>query len=249
VSAPGGAPAIERRRMALLTRVPLRGNQRAETDGRGRTDDPRLTPRQRQVLDGLIRGLTNKEIAGELGIGPDAVKRVISRLLIKLDAPSRTALVQPALQTDAARRRRSHAPNAFSLLDAVPIPALITRGAAHRVEYANQAAKTVFADAESVIELAQLFGPEPRRTIVRIADESFAAAAPRIARRVALRDLSRVDSGWCRADVFTTPMHDGVGKLAGLVVFLVDVSNDPHSAQAASATSAPSPTRGRERPA
>ena len=56
-------------------------------------------------LDGLIRGLSNKEIGAELGIGPDAVKRVVSRLLIKLDAPSRTALVQPALQTDAARRR------------------------------------------------------------------------------------------------------------------------------------------------
>ena len=249
MSAQDGAPAIERRRMALLTRVPLRGNQRAETDGRGRTDDPRLTPRQRQVLDGLIRGLTNKEIAGELGIGPDAVKRIISRLLIKLDAPSRTALVQPALQTDAARRRRARAPSALSLLDAVPVPALVTRGASHRVEYANPAAKTILADVESVIELAQLFGPEPRRTIARIADESFATAAPRVARRVVLRDNSRVDSGWRRADVFTNPIHDGAGKLAGLVVFLVDVSNDPLSAHAASATSAPSPTRGRERPA
>jgi DNA-binding CsgD family transcriptional regulator len=248
VSAPGGAPAIERRRMALLSRVPLRGNQRAETDGRGRTDDPRLTPRQRQVLDGLIRGLTNKEIAGELGIGPDAVKRIISRLMIKLDAPSRTALVQPALQTDAARRRRSHAPNAFSLLDAVPIPALITRGAAHRIEYANQAAKTVLTDAESVIELAQLFGPEPRRTIARIADESFASATPRVARGVALQALARPGTRWCRVDVFTNPIHDGAGKLAGLVLFLVDVSNDPVPAREASTPSG-SPMRERERPA
>src|SRR2546427_9405490 len=174
--APSGVPAIERRRMTLLSRVPLRGNQRAEADGRGRTGDPRLTPRQRQVLDGLIRGLTNKEIAGELGIGPDAVKRVISRLLMKLNAPSRTALVQPALQTDAARRRRARAPSALSLLDAVPIPALITRGAAHRIEYANPAAKTVLTDAGSGIELAQLFRAEPRRAIVRIADESFTTA-------------------------------------------------------------------------
>jgi DNA-binding CsgD family transcriptional regulator len=248
VSASGGVPAIERRRMALLSRVPLRGNQRAETDDRSRTDDPRLTPRQRQVLDGLIRGLTNKEIAGELGIGPDAVKRVISRLLIKLDAPSRTALVQPALQTDAARRRRSRAPNAFSLLDAVPIPALITRGAAHRVEYANEAAKTILTDVESVIELAQLFGPEPRRTIARMADESFATATARVARRVPIQAFARPGASWCRVDVFTTPIHDGVGKLAGLVLFLVDVSNDPMPAREASTTSAPS-ARQRERPA
>ncbi len=226
-----GVPAIERRRMTLLSRVPLRGNQRAETDGRGRTDDPRLTPRQRQVLDGLIRGLTNKEIAGELGIGPDAVKRIVSRLLIKLNAPSRTALVQPALQTDAARRRRARAPSALSLLDAVPIPALITRGAAHRVEYANPAARTMLTDAGTGIELAQLFRAGPRRAILGIADESFATAAPRVARRVVLHDLVRADTSWRRVDVFTNPMHDGAGKLAGLVVFLVDVSNDPVSMQ------------------
>jgi DNA-binding CsgD family transcriptional regulator len=222
--------------MALLSRVPLRGNQRAETPGRDRTDDPRLTPRQRQVLHGLIRGLTNKEIGGELGIGPDAVKRVISRLLIKLNAPSRTALVQPALQTDAARRRRSRGPSALSLLDAVPVPALITRGADHRVEYANPAAKAILADAGSGIELARLFRPEPRRTIARIADESFAAAAPRVARRVSMQDFAQPGTGWCHVDVFTTPMHDGAGKLAGLVVFLVDVSSD-------------APMKERERPA
>ena len=242
MSEPVGAPAIERRRMALLTRVPLRGNQRSETEGRGRTDDPRLTPRQRQVLDGLIRGLTNKEIAGELGIGPDAVKRVVSRLMIKLNAPSRTALVQPALQTDAARRRRSRAPSAFSLLDAVPVPALVTRGSTHRVEYANLAAKTVLPDVGSVVELAQLFGPAPRRAIARVADDSFATATPRVARRIALDD-ARVGTVWRRVDAYTTPMHDGVGKLAGLIVFLVNVSNDPAPASESSST------RLRERPA
>jgi DNA-binding CsgD family transcriptional regulator len=241
------APAIERRRMTLLTRVPLRGNQRAETEDRGRVEDPRLTPRQRQVLDGLIRGLTNKEIGGELGIGPDAVKRVISRLLLKLDAPSRTALVRPALQTDAARRRRSRAPSALSILDAVPVPALITRGSAHRVEYANVAAKSILPDAGSGIELAQLFGAEPRRAVGRIADESFVSAAPGVARSVMLADLVRFGSTWRRADVFTTPMHDGAGKLAGLIVFLVDVTNDP-PLRGSSPANAPSQLE-RERPA
>jgi DNA-binding CsgD family transcriptional regulator len=213
--------------MALLTRVPLRGEVRAETDGHARIGDPRLTPRQRQVLDGLIRGLANKEIAAELGIGPDAVKRVVSRLLIKLDASSRTALVRPALQTDAARRRRSRAPSALSLLDAVPIPAVVTRGAAHRVEYANPAAKAVLAEAASGVELRDLLPPAPRRAITLVADQSFAAAAPRTARGVALHDFARLGMSWRRVDVFTNPIHDGAGKLAGLVIFLVDVSSDP----------------------
>jgi DNA-binding CsgD family transcriptional regulator len=218
--------------MTLLSRVPLRGNQRAETDAGSRTSDPRLTPRQRQVLDGLIRGLSNKEIAAELGVGADAVKRVISRLLIKLNAPSRTALVQPALQTEAARLRRSRVPSALSLLDAAPIPALVTRGAAHRVEYANPVARSVLSGAAPGIELAALFPTEPRQTVVRIADASFAEATPRVARRVELRDPARVGGGWHCVDVFTTPIHDGMGKLAGLVVFLVDLSSNPIQMQA-----------------
>jgi DNA-binding CsgD family transcriptional regulator len=217
--------------MTLLSQLPLRGNQRAESDARGRTSDPLLTRRQRQVLDGLIRGLTNKEIAAELGIGPDAVKRVVSRLLIKLNAPSRTALVQPALQTDAARRRRSQYPNALSLLDAVPVPALVTRGPTHVVEYTNPAAKKVLTDAAPGIRLADLIPPEPRRTVERLVDGSFAEGASRVAKGVALFDFVRLGTSWRRVDVFATPMHDGAGKLAGLVVFLVDVSNDPMPTQ------------------
>jgi len=233
--------------MTLLTRVPLRGEARAQTDGRPRSSDPRLTPRQRQVLDGLFRGLANKEIAAELGIGPDAVKRVVSRLLIKLDASSRTALVKPALQTDAARRRTSRAPSALSLLDVVPVPAVVTRGATHRLEYANAVAKMVLADAAPGIELRDLLPPAPRRAIARIADESFAAAAPRIGRGVALHDFTRVGTSWRRVDVFASPIHDGVGKLAGLVIFFVDVSNDPMPTR--SAATSELQARDRERPA
>jgi DNA-binding CsgD family transcriptional regulator len=235
-----GEPLIERRRMTLLSPVPLRGNLRADVDGKGRTSDPRLTPRQRQVLDGLFRGLANKEIAAELGIGPDAVKRIISRLLVKLEAPSRTALVERALQTDAARRRRSGIPSALSLLDAVPVPALITRGASHRIEYVNPAAKSVLAVDGLGVELAELFRPEPRRTVARIADESFTTATPRIARRVPLHDLVRIGTSWRCVDVFATPIHDGAGKLAGLVLFLVDVSNNPMPMQGARPASGPS---------
>ncbi len=247
MSGSGGTPGIERRRMTLLTRIPLRGEERVFVDARARTDDPRLTPRQRQVLDRLIRGLANKEIAAELGIGPDAVKRVISRLLIKLDVPSRTALVKPALQTDAARRRGSRAPSALSLLDAVPIPAVVTRGSTHHVEYINTVARKVLADTGRGIELRELLPPAPRIAITRLADESFAAAAPRAARGVALFDFARLGAGWRRVDVFTNPIHDGAGKIAGLVIFLVDVSNDPMPRRTATA-SEPS-ARERERPA
>jgi DNA-binding CsgD family transcriptional regulator len=223
--------------MALLAPVPLRGNHRVEADGRGRVSDPALTPRQRQVLGLLIRGLTNKEIGAALGIGPDAVKRVISRLLAKLDAPSRTALARQALETSAARRDRARGPNALSLLDAVPVPAFVTRGPEHHLEYANAAAHRVLPEISPGRRLAELLRPAPRRSVERSADETLATGEPRVARRVALHDFVSFGRTWRLVDVFTSPMYDGANKLAGLVVFFLDVSNDPAPAEGSAASS------------
>jgi len=50
----------------------------------------RLTPRQQQILDLLVEGLQNKQIARRLDIGTHTVKTHISRILEKLGAASRT---------------------------------------------------------------------------------------------------------------------------------------------------------------
>lgn len=54
---------------------------------------PTLTPREEQVLRHLRLGLSNKDIAATLGIGEQAVKALVSRLLAKYGAPNRTTLV------------------------------------------------------------------------------------------------------------------------------------------------------------
>ena len=209
---------FERREMVLLARLPVRRGQIAEA-GTGRTDDPAVTPRQRQVLDGLVRGLTNKEIAAELGVGPDAVKRTISRLLIKLNAPSRTALVQVALRSSAARLGRSRGPNALSLLDAAPIPALVTRGDKHLVEYANPAARSVLGALEIGTSLVAVLSSDDSG-VGAVADETYRSNKASVARSVPLGTAP--GATWQRADVFITPVHDGADQLAGLIVFLLD---------------------------
>ena len=216
------ADGIERREMALLAPLPVRRSQVAEA-GTGRTDDPAVTPRQRQVLDGLVRGLTNKEIAAELGVGPDAVKRTISRLLIKLNAPSRTALVEVALRSSAARLGRSRGPNALSLLDAAPIPALVTRGEKHLVEYANPAAHAVLGSLEIGMSLMTALWSDARGDVGAVADEVFSSGRAAVARSVAVRHSADADNAWREADVHITPVHDGADQLAGLIVFLVAV--------------------------
>jgi two-component system nitrate/nitrite response regulator NarL len=56
-----------------------------------------LTPRERQVLDLLIEGLGNKQIARRLRISQHGVKRLVSNVLAKLNCPNRTRAVAVAL--------------------------------------------------------------------------------------------------------------------------------------------------------
>jgi DNA-binding CsgD family transcriptional regulator len=52
-----------------------------------------LTGRQREVFHHVARGLTNKEIAGSLGITERGVAAQVSRLLAKFDVPNRAGLI------------------------------------------------------------------------------------------------------------------------------------------------------------
>ena len=57
-----------------------------------------LTPREFDVLNHMVKGLTNAEIAQLLGIKPSTVKNHISNILSKLGAASRTEAVSLALK-------------------------------------------------------------------------------------------------------------------------------------------------------
>ena len=54
---------------------------------------PALTPREREVLELLADGLSNKEIAAELDVGERTAKFHVAGLLKKLDATTRTEAV------------------------------------------------------------------------------------------------------------------------------------------------------------
>jgi NarL family two-component system response regulator LiaR len=57
-----------------------------------------LTPREFDVLNHLVEGLTNAEIAQRLNVKPSTVKNHISNILSKLGAASRTEAVSLALK-------------------------------------------------------------------------------------------------------------------------------------------------------
>jgi NarL family two-component system response regulator YdfI len=57
------------------------------------SERPALTPREREVLDLLARGLSNKQIAMRMALAENTVKFHVASILAKLDAATRTQAV------------------------------------------------------------------------------------------------------------------------------------------------------------
>ena len=75
-----------------LSRVVTERAQQLLTAGRSIGTRVRLGPQEEAVLNGVLRSLSNKEIASKLNISVRAVKFHVSALLAKFNAPNRTEL-------------------------------------------------------------------------------------------------------------------------------------------------------------
>jgi len=56
----------------------------------GPSDDPPLTPREKQILGAIVAGETNKEIAARYAISAETVKEHVQHLFRKLGVTDRT---------------------------------------------------------------------------------------------------------------------------------------------------------------
>jgi DNA-binding NarL/FixJ family response regulator len=65
-----------------------------------------LTAREQQVLQGLFEGLTNKEIAAQLGVSESAVKATLQQLFQKARVRTRSQLVRIALESSLGATRK-----------------------------------------------------------------------------------------------------------------------------------------------
>jgi ATP/maltotriose-dependent transcriptional regulator MalT len=74
------------------------------TTGDGRIVLPQVTAREREVLRLLAEGLTNRQIAERLIISEHTVHRHVTKILRKLDLPSRSAAAATAVQAGLLER-------------------------------------------------------------------------------------------------------------------------------------------------
>jgi DNA-binding NarL/FixJ family response regulator len=68
-------------------------------------ENARLTEREQRVLQGIFEGLTNKEIAAQLGVTDGAVKATLQQLFQKMGARTRSQLVRIALESSLTTRK------------------------------------------------------------------------------------------------------------------------------------------------
>lgn len=82
----------------LTSQPPLRWTRRQPTDAPDEVVIEPLTPREEEVLNLLVEGLSNKEIGARLHLTEGTVKNYVSTIIAKLQANDRTHAVVTALR-------------------------------------------------------------------------------------------------------------------------------------------------------
>jgi RNA polymerase sigma factor (sigma-70 family) len=90
---------------SITRKVIDRATTRSDVDASARAVVDRLTPREREVLELVARGMSNAEIAKELVIEETTVKTHVKRVLAKLRLRDRVQAVIFAYESGIARAR------------------------------------------------------------------------------------------------------------------------------------------------
>lgn len=81
------------------TAILIERNQRPSVDTSQFAEQFHLTPREREAVEFLVRGLTSKEIANRMNISPNTVKALLRFVMIKAGVSNRSGIIGKILQT------------------------------------------------------------------------------------------------------------------------------------------------------
>ena len=80
------------------TAILIERNQRPSVDTSQFAEQFHLTPREREAVEFLVRGLTSREIASRMSISPNTVKALLRFVMIKAGVSNRSGIIGKILQ-------------------------------------------------------------------------------------------------------------------------------------------------------
>ena len=185
----------------------------------------RITPRELDVLSRLLRGASNKEIGGALGITEAAVKEHVSTLLDKFNVPNRAALAEAGTRLEFSGEPGVDRSWMRDLFRHAEPQICIARGAEIRYEAANEAFLEAVGRRPIVGRTMREAFPELEgQGIFEKVERVYATGEPLIEHEVE-RLLDRGNGPEPRRyDLVVQPLHDAEGAVNGVVAYAVDVT-------------------------
>jgi PAS domain S-box-containing protein len=186
----------------------------------------RLTPRETQVLAFVLRGQGNKEIAAELGLAEQSVKKYVSDLLQKFDVPNRAALAEVGTRVELTGEPgvdRGWLRQLF--LEAEPMICVL-RGPELRYEAVNEAFRRAVGNRPAIGRTMRETFPELEgQGVFENVERVYATGEP-VIEHESTRRWDRGNGVESRTvDTVLQPLRDEDDRVNGVVAFTVDVTD------------------------
>lgn len=186
--------------------------------------ETRLTPRQTQVLERVIRGHENKQIASDLGVSEQAVKEHVSVLLQRFGVPNRAALAEAGTKLIIAGTPTIEPAWLQYLFSEAPVMIAMLRGPEHVIEIANEAFRRGCAGREFFGRRLRDVFPEISTEMLATYDQVYATGIPVVRHEMHARFLrGGIPQPGFGSFVFQ-PLRGEDDEVNGVMVFCLDVT-------------------------
>jgi DNA-binding CsgD family transcriptional regulator len=194
-----------------------------------------LTSRERRVIDLLLEGKKNKDIAADLGVSEQAAKNRVSRLMRKFGASNRAALVDIATRLDLLGGEPLERGWIPQLLAGAELQIAVNRGPDLRYVAVNES----FAKAarRNVIgrTMREAFPELSTSGHFEIAERVFQTGIPFVAHEEPARWDTEDGQTTTYMDAIVQPLRGSDGAIEGIVYFGMDVTGQVNRRQRAPA--------------
>jgi PAS domain S-box-containing protein len=195
--------------------------------GRDRRSPERfhLTDRETEVLALVLRGLENKEIAAELGVGEQSIKDHVSALLQKFAVPNRAALADAGVRLDLVGQVGLDRAWTSQLFRTAGLSISILRGPELRYVAVNETFRRLAGDRAVIGRTMREVFPDLRGDLVAEVERAYRSGTT-----IRLHGARRSwDRGQGRephvVDGLIQPLRDEDGTVNGVAVFGIDVTD------------------------